>query len=33
MKIKVEYIGSKENLQCFGNKLFTEQQIKEIREE
>lgn len=31
MKIKVAYIGSTEQLRMFGNKLFTEAQVKEIR--
>ena len=33
MKIKVEYIENKEDLQRFSNKFFTEEQIKELREE
>lgn len=33
MRIKVDYIESKETLHKIGNKLFTEEQIKELREE
>ena len=32
MKIKINYKESKETLQRFGNKFFTEEQIKAIRE-
>ena len=31
MKIKVNQIKSEETLQRFGNKFFTEEQVKEIR--
>jgi hypothetical protein len=30
MKIKVKQIRSKETLEMFGNKLFTQEQIEEI---
>lgn len=33
MKIKVDYLKSVETLQRFGNKFFTEQQLKEIRDQ
>ena len=32
MKIKIKQIRSKETLQMFGNKLFTEKQIKQLEE-
>lgn len=31
MKIKIDYKESKETLQRFGNKFFTEAQVKELR--
>lgn len=31
MKIKIKQIKSEEKLQRFGNKFFTQEQIKEIR--
>ena len=33
MKINIEYTEEKETLQKFGNKLFTKEQVKEIRSE
>lgn len=32
MKIKIKYIKSYEKLQRFGNKFFTKEQLKQIRE-
>lgn len=31
MKIKINYTKSEETLKRFGNKLFTNEQVKEIR--
>lgn len=33
MKIKIKQIKSEDTLQRFGNKFFTDEQVKEIREE
>lgn len=33
MKINIKQIKSKENLQRFGNKFFTDEQVNTIREE
>lgn len=33
MKIKIKQIKSEDILQRFGNKFFTDEQVKEIREE
>lgn len=33
MRVEIKQIESKENLQRFGNKFFTEEQVKTIREE
>lgn len=32
MKIKIDYTGTVEQLECIGNKLFTNEQLKEIEE-